>query len=42
MLEYLEKLDIRLFYLINQGGQNALFDCVMPIVSNLKYFIIPQ
>jgi undecaprenyl-diphosphatase len=41
MLEYLEKLDVSLFYLINQSGQNGLFDFIMPVVSNFKYFIIP-
>lgn len=41
MLEYLEKVDIRLFYLINKDGQNTLFDYVMPIISNFNYFIVP-
>ncbi|MES0349097.1 MAG: phosphatase PAP2 family protein [Desulfobacteria bacterium] len=41
MLEYLEKVDIRLFCLINKDGQNTLFDYVMPIVSNFNYFIVP-
>jgi len=41
MLEYLEKVDIRLFYLINKEGQNTLFDYVMPIISNFNYFIVP-
>lgn len=41
MLGYLESVDIRLFYLINKDGQNALFDHMMPIVSNFNYFIVP-
>jgi len=41
MLEYLEKVDIRFFYLINKDGQNTLFDYVMPIISNFNYFIVP-
>jgi len=41
MLEYLEKVDIELFYLVNRDGQNMLFDYVMPIVSNFNYFIVP-
>lgn len=41
MLEYLEKIDIGLFYWINRDGQNVLFDYMMPIVSNFNYFIVP-
>lgn len=41
MLEYLEKVDTELFYLVNKDGQNMLFDYVMPIVSNFNYFIVP-
>jgi undecaprenyl-diphosphatase len=41
MLEYIEKVDIELFYLINKDGQNTLFDYVMPIISNFNYFIVP-
>jgi len=41
MLAFIESLDIRLFYLINKGGQTVLFDTVMPIVTDIKYFIIP-
>ena len=41
MLEYIEKVDIELFYLINKEGQNTLFDYVMPIISNFNYFIVP-
>jgi len=38
MLTLIEKLDIGLFYLINQGGRNACFDVFMPFMSNEKNF----
>lgn len=41
MLQLLEKIDIRLFYLINRKGQNALFDHLMPFISNERHFYIP-
>jgi undecaprenyl-diphosphatase len=41
IIEYLEELDVALFYFINRGGQNILFDHIMPVVSNFNYFIIP-
>jgi undecaprenyl-diphosphatase len=41
MWQFIKSLDIELFYLINKSGQNALFDFLMPILSNIKYFYIP-
>lgn len=41
MWQLIEKIDIRLFYLINQSGQNAFFDALMPFMSNEKNFYVP-
>ncbi|MBW1893472.1 MAG: phosphatase PAP2 family protein [Deltaproteobacteria bacterium] len=41
MFSFIEKIDIELFYLINKVWKNVLFDAIMPIVSNLNYFLIP-
>lgn len=41
MWKLFENTDISLFYFINRGGQNAFFDLIMPIISNIKYFLIP-
>ena len=41
MLEAINAFDIRLFYAINRGQENALFDVLMPIVSNLELFYVP-
>ena len=41
MWKLFENTDISLFYLINRGGQNIFFDLIMPIISNIKYFLIP-
>ncbi|NVM20622.1 MAG: phosphatase PAP2 family protein [Desulfobacterales bacterium] len=41
MWQFVKKLDIALFYLINRSGQNVFFDALMPVVSGLKYFYIP-
>lgn len=41
MWKLFENTDISLFYLINRGGQNAFFDLIMPIISDIKYFLIP-
>jgi len=38
MLTLIEKIDIDLFYLINQDGRNAFFDVFMPFMSNEKNF----
>ena len=40
MMTLLEHIDISLFYLINRSGQNAVFDVVMPFVSNIKNFYV--
>ena len=41
MWKLFENTDISLFYLINRGGQNTFFDLIMPIISNINYFLIP-
>ena len=41
MWQFIEQLDVGLFYLINKSGQNALFDILMPFVSNEKNFYVP-
>lgn len=41
MWPLIEKIDVRLFYLINTSGQNAFFDVLMPFVSNEKNFYVP-
>jgi undecaprenyl-diphosphatase len=41
MWQFIKSLDIELFCLINKSGQNGLFDFLMPILSNIKYFYIP-
>jgi len=41
MWQFIETFDIALFYVINRSGQNGLFDYLMPILSNIKYFYIP-
>jgi membrane-associated phospholipid phosphatase len=42
MLALFNRIDIALFYLINKGGQNAIFDALMPIMSNVRNFFIPM
>jgi membrane-associated phospholipid phosphatase len=37
----LSALDARIFHLINRSLQNPLFDLVMPILSNKRYFLLP-
>lgn len=41
MWQWIEKIDIGLFYLINISGRNAIFDVLMPFVSNEKNFYVP-
>jgi len=41
MLDAIEKIDIQLFFLINRGGQNDVFDWFMPFMSDLSNFYIP-
>ncbi len=41
MWKLFENIDISLFYLVNRGGQNVFFDLNMPIITNIKYFLIP-
>ena len=40
MLETLREIDTSLFYLINRGLQNIVFDVSMPIITDKYYFII--
>ncbi len=37
----IEKADHGLFDLINRDGQTDFFDILMPILSNLNYFLVP-
>ncbi|HEA68513.1 MAG TPA: phosphatase PAP2 family protein [Desulfobacterales bacterium] len=41
MWELIEKADHGLFDLINRDGQTDFFDILMPILSNLNYFLVP-
>lgn len=41
MWRLIEKADHGLFYLINRDGQTDFFDILMPILSNLNYFLVP-
>ena len=41
MWQFLEQIDIDIFYFINQECRNAFFDLIMPVASKLKYFIVP-
>jgi len=41
MWELIKNFDAGLFHLINQGGKNALFDAVMPVISDIRYFLLP-
>src|SRR3989339_559599 len=40
MLEILRGIDVSLFYLINRGLQNIVFDVSMPVITDRYYFII--
>ena len=39
MVSFLDSLDVALFVLINQKGQNYLFDWLMPFMTDLKNFV---
>ncbi len=41
MLALAESIDISLFYLVNQSGQNVFFDIFMPFMSNIRNFYLP-
>lgn len=41
MPEFLQDFDVWLFYLINHGSANPVFDVVMPFISEVRYFYIP-
>ena len=41
MWQFVEKMDVALFYLVNKSGKNVFFDFLMPIISNVKNFYIP-
>ncbi len=40
MWQVLEKTDVAIFYLVNKSS-NALFDFLMPFISNVKNFYVP-
>lgn len=40
MLNLIKSVDTFLFYLINHGTKNSLFDQIMPIITNTKNFYI--
>jgi undecaprenyl-diphosphatase len=40
MLEILREIDVSLFYLINRGMQNIVFDISMPVITDRYYIII--
>jgi len=42
LIDFIEKIDIQLFYVINQAGRNAFFDVFMPIMSDVTLFYIPM
>ncbi len=39
MFSFLNSLDVALFVLVNQKGQNAFFDWFMPFLTDLKNFV---
>lgn len=41
MWQFLQQIDINLFFLINRDGQNVFFDFLMPVISNVKNSYIP-
>lgn len=41
MLNFLSGLDLRVLHLINQGAKNALFDRIMPLISDVRVFLVP-
>lgn len=41
MLDWINQIDTSLFFLINDEGKNVLFDALMPVVSNIQFFLIP-
>jgi undecaprenyl-diphosphatase len=41
MVDWLIQADITLFFLLNKTLANPVFDVVMPILTNIKYFRVP-
>jgi len=41
MWDFLYSVDSWLFYAVNRGGENFLFDRIMPVISNFDYLKIP-
>lgn len=41
MPEFFQQCDVWLFYRINHGMANPVFDLVMPFISEVRYFYIP-
>ncbi len=40
-MDFLNALDVKLFYFINRGLENNFFDLIMPIITNVRYWRIP-
>ncbi len=40
MIDFIKSVDTYLFYLINHGSKNRLFDSIMPIITNVKNFYL--
>ncbi len=41
MISWLDSIDKALFHFVNDTLSNALFDVVMPIITNQDYYIVP-
>ncbi len=41
MFHFLESLDIKIIFWINQSLSNPVFDFIMPILTNENYWVIP-
>ena len=41
MCSFFANIDTTLFYAVNHGWQNRLFDVIMPIITNVKYWKVP-
>jgi len=41
MLAWLQAADERLFFLVNSQWQTRVLDWVMPVITELKYFVVP-
>jgi len=41
MIEYIQMVDIKLFYAVNNGMRNPILDFIMPLITNGNIWIIP-